>query len=83
MLQVTFSEKWTKNDKPKSTFQDLKSLVSSIKSTETKYFIAFQFRKECQIADKKSLFLWILLVKIRISNFEMWSWDVIFVPFSE
>ena len=27
--------------------------------------------------------LWIFSKKLRISNFEMWSWDVIFVPFSE
>ena len=47
-----------------------------------KYFIAFSVQKSMSrhIRDKKSL---ILLEKLKISNFEMLSWDGIFVPFSE
>ena len=50
-----------------------------------KYFIAFSVQKSVSrnIRDKISLFLQILLDKLRISNFEMWRWDVIFGPFSE
>ena len=29
------------------------------------------------------LFLWISFKKIKVSDFEMWSWDVIFIPFSQ
>ena len=60
-------------------------LASLVKIIKTKYFIAFSVQKceLCHINDKKSLFLWILLEKLRISNFEMWSWDVIFVPFQK
>jgi len=48
-----------------------------------KYFTGFSVQKSVayDIRDKKSLFLWILLEKLMISNFEKWSLDVIFVPF--
>ena len=56
-----------------------------MKSIKTKYFKAFSVQKSVprHNRDKKSLFLWISLEKLSISNFEMWSCDVIFVPFSE
>jgi len=65
---------------PKSTFQNLKSLISPIKSIKTVTF--------CLLFDLTHFFSLkklqnILLEKIKISNFETWSWDVIFVPFSE
>ena len=53
-----------------------------------KYSIAFlgDLVQKCMshhIRYKKSLSLWILLWKLEISNFEIWSWDVIFIPFLE
>ena len=65
---------------PNSTFQNLKSLFSSLESTKTKYFIAFPVQQNVSrhIWDKKSLFLWILLEKLKISNFEIWSLEVPF-----
>ena len=79
---MTFSEKGTRMT---SQLHISKSWFFSIKSVKTKYFKTFSVQKSVSrhIGDKKSLFLWTLLEKLRISNFEMWSWDVIFVPFSE
>jgi len=49
-----------------------------------KCFIAISVQKNvsCDKRDKKSLFLWILLEKLKISNLEMWKWDF-FVTFLE
>ena len=62
-----------------STLPNFKFRFSSIKSINTKYFRAFQSSKVCQF--KNTLFLWILLEKLRISNFEMRRWDVSFEYF--
>ena len=70
---------------PNFAFQNLKSLVSPIKSMKTSTFClqcdATHFSELKNLSN--ILFLWILLKKLRNSNFEMWSWDIIFVPFSE
>ena len=56
-----------------------------MKSIRTKCFIAFQFKKVSgQIRDKKSPFFMDLLGGTKnFKVFEIWSWDVIFVPFSD
>ena len=67
---------------PKSTFH-LKSLVSPIKTVT---FLSLVWCDTLFLNWKSyDIFCssWILLNKLRTSNFEMWSWDVIFVPFSE
>ena len=52
---------------------------------KNKIFYSFFSSEKCDTSHyrQKSLFLWFLLEKLWISYFEMRSWDVIFVPFSE
>ena len=53
---------------------------------EKKTFHRFSSSEKCiniTLETKRACFLRILLEKLTISNFEMCSWNVIFVPFSE
>ena len=81
LIQVTFSEKGTKWH-PNFSFWNL---CFSNKIHKNRDFLSLLSSDTLFWTEKgmKYFFLWILLKKLRISNFEMWSWDVIFVPFSE
>ena len=80
---MIFSEKGTKMSSQLPIYFEI--LIFCNKIHENKMFQSFFNSKKCvtYIRYKKSLFLWILLEKLRISNFEMLSWDGIFIPFSE
>ena len=53
------------------------------KTTSQLHISKFEILSSSNKIHKNIYFSWTFLRKLRISNFEMWSWDVIFVPFSQ
>ena len=83
-IQVTFFEKGTKMTSQLHIWK-FEILIFSNKIHKTNDFLSLMHHDTNFWTEKlwNILFLCILLKKLRISNFEMWTWDVIFVPFSK
>jgi hypothetical protein len=81
-VQTTFSEKGTKitSQLHISKFEIL------IFFYKNKTFQSFFSSEKCVTShwrQKVTVFMDFFWEKLRISSFEMWIWDVIFIPFSE
>jgi len=70
---------------PKLASESLKSFISQTMSVKPQWFRIFSVKKSelYQSKGKTALRNWFQSEISRISNFHIWVWEVIFVPFSE
>ena len=70
---------------PKLTSENLKSFISQTISVQLQWFRTFSVQKSepHQSKAKITLWNWFYSEISRISNFRIWVWEVIFVPFLE